>query len=118
MISHGNIIFSVAQYLVLAQVSLAVHTVRLSLLSLPSYAIMLTFFLWLYQPPTPPTPEGIPIILSYLPLHHTYGLHAYAFRGLLAPSTQVIVPKWNIKTALALIPKCVQSVFRPVSSTC
>ncbi|KAF9451831.1 acetyl-CoA synthetase-like protein [Macrolepiota fuliginosa MF-IS2] len=82
MISHGNINFSIAQSMVMAQATLEVYT-----------------------PPPPPTPEGIPCTLAFLPLHHTYGLHTYTFRAFLAPSTFVILGKWDIKTTLAVIPK-------------
>ncbi|KIM41001.1 hypothetical protein M413DRAFT_19093 [Hebeloma cylindrosporum] len=82
MISHGNLIFSVGQSLVMVQVISEVYT-----------------------PPTPGTPEGIPITLAFLPLHHTYGLHAYSFRACLAPSTLVILPKWDINVALKVIPR-------------
>jgi hypothetical protein len=49
--------------------------------------------------------EGIPVGLAFLPLHHTYGLHAYCFRNFMAPGTHVILPKWDIDSALAIIPR-------------
>ncbi|KAG6836000.1 hypothetical protein H0H93_012364 [Arthromyces matolae] len=82
MLSHGNIVYSVAQGVVMATETATVYT-----------------------PPPPQTPSGLPIGLAFLPLHHTYGLHQYAFRGLLAPSTFVILSQWNLKVALELIPK-------------
>ncbi|KAF9004607.1 hypothetical protein BDQ17DRAFT_1240838 [Cyathus striatus] len=82
MISHGNIIYSMAQVMVVRQVTATVH------------------------PPQPlKTPEGIPVSLAFLPLHHTYGLHVYCFRAMITPNTLVIMSKWNIDTALQLIPK-------------
>ncbi|TFK34780.1 hypothetical protein BDQ12DRAFT_715112 [Crucibulum laeve] len=82
MISHGNLIYSLGQVMVVAQSTALVH-----------------------NPPPPPTPEGIPIVLAFLPFHHTYGLHSYCFRAFLTPMTFVVVPKWNIETALKTIPK-------------
>ncbi|KAF8887030.1 hypothetical protein CPB84DRAFT_1684829 [Gymnopilus junonius] len=82
MISHGNIIYSLTQSIVVQQVLLKVFT-----------------------PPTPNNPEGIPIILAFLPLHHTYGLHAYCFRPCLAPGALVIMPRWDIHVALEAIPR-------------
>ncbi|KAF9483593.1 acetyl-CoA synthetase-like protein [Pholiota conissans] len=82
MISHGNIIFSISQALVVVKCNAAVYT-----------------------PPVPANPEGLGVTLAFLPLHHTYGLHAYAFRSSLIPSTYVILPRWDIKLALQVIPK-------------
>ncbi|KAG6852118.1 hypothetical protein C0991_002977, partial [Blastosporella zonata] len=82
MISHGNIVYSVSQSVVAATATAAV-----------------------YAPPPPKTPDGLPVGLAFLPFHHTYGLHTYAFRGLLAPMKFVILSQWNIKVALEIIPK-------------
>ncbi len=59
------------------------------------------------QHPPPVNPEGIPVSLAFLPLHHTYGLHTYSFRSSLAPTTYVILSQWNIDIALKAIPKYV-----------
>ncbi|KXN90934.1 putative 4-coumarate--CoA ligase 1 [Leucoagaricus sp. SymC.cos] len=82
MISHGNLNYSLAQFMVIATATMAVYT-----------------------PPQPKTPEGIPVTLAFLPLHHTYGLHAYSFRAFLAPQTSVILGSWDINVALEVIPK-------------
>ncbi|KAG6845061.1 hypothetical protein H0H87_001123 [Tephrocybe sp. NHM501043] len=82
MISHGNILYSVSQSVVAAAATADVYT-----------------------PPPPQTPSGLPVGLAFLPFHHTYGLHTYAFRGLLAPMTFVILSQWNIKVALDIIPR-------------
>jgi hypothetical protein len=58
-----------------------------------------------HKPPPPVNPEGIPVVLAFLPLHHTYGLHHYSFRSLLDPATYVIMSKWDIDLALKSIPK-------------
>ena len=50
-------------------------------------------------------PEGTPVILALLPLHHTYGLNLYAFRSCLACATLVLMPRWDTKLALRAIPK-------------
>ncbi|KAF6747808.1 amp dependent CoA ligase [Ephemerocybe angulata] len=82
MISHGNIVYSLYQVAVVAQAMLQVHT-----------------------PPTPKTPEGIPVVLAFLPIHHTYGLHSYSFRGFMAPMTQVFMRQWDVDVALSSVPK-------------
>ena len=50
-------------------------------------------------------PEGMHVVLAFLPMHHTYGLHMYAFRSCLACSTLALIPKWDVKLALKAIPK-------------
>jgi acyl-CoA synthetase (AMP-forming)/AMP-acid ligase II len=50
-------------------------------------------------------PEGIPVGLGFLPLHHTYGLYYYAFRVFLQPYTLVLLSQWDIEVALTAIPK-------------
>ncbi|ESK94691.1 4-coumarate- ligase [Moniliophthora roreri MCA 2997] len=82
MITHGNLLYSLYQTGVVTRTTMEVYT-----------------------PPTPKTPEGIPIALGFLPMHHSYGLHAYCFRSLLSPTTIVILAKWNIDVALKVIPK-------------
>ncbi|KAJ3506882.1 hypothetical protein NLJ89_g6614 [Agrocybe chaxingu] len=82
MISHGNLIFSIGQSIVMGQLIADVYT-----------------------PPTPKTPEGIPVTLAFLPLHHTYGLHGYCFRSCLSPNTLVLPSKWDIHACLKAIPK-------------
>ncbi|KJA14497.1 hypothetical protein HYPSUDRAFT_150348 [Hypholoma sublateritium FD-334 SS-4] len=82
MISHGNLMFSLGQAIVMQRAVMEVYT-----------------------PPAPANPEGIPVSLAFLPLHHTYGLHMYSFRSTLAPTTYVILSQWNIEIALKAIPK-------------
>ncbi|GLB38764.1 putative AMP-binding enzyme C-terminal domain [Lyophyllum shimeji] len=82
MISHGNIIYSIGQVVVMGAALAEVYT-----------------------PPRINTPEGIPIGLAFLPLHHSYGLHAYSFRAFLSPLTLVLMSRWDLKHALELIPK-------------
>lgn len=54
----------------------------------------------------PAPPEGHnPVLMGYLPIYHTFGLHAICLRSLLAPSTIVIIPRWNTDLVLDLIPK-------------
>lgn len=84
MISHGNIATSLLQGIVHAQVTAEV-----------------------YVAPPPPTAEGNPVAIAVLPMHHTYGLHAFAFRPFLAPCTIVLVDQWNVSSFLKLVPKCV-----------
>jgi acyl-CoA synthetase (AMP-forming)/AMP-acid ligase II len=93
MISPGNIIYSLAQALVVQQAVAKVYT-----------------------PPTPANPEGIPVTLAFLPLHHTYGLHAYCFRACLTQNTFVIMSKWDIELAFKAIPKYKVSTLMLVPS--
>ncbi|KZP23323.1 acetyl-CoA synthetase-like protein [Athelia psychrophila] len=51
------------------------------------------------------THEGIPSALVFLPLHHAYAFVVFNFRALLIPITLTVLPKWDLPTALALIPK-------------
>ncbi|PFH48608.1 hypothetical protein AMATHDRAFT_65004 [Amanita thiersii Skay4041] len=79
MISHGNFKFVLGQMMVVAQE---------------------------VEGGNPPqTPENIPKMLSYLPLHHVYELHMSCFRVFLAPQTMVMLPTWDTKLALSIIPK-------------
>ncbi|PFH48612.1 hypothetical protein AMATHDRAFT_49386 [Amanita thiersii Skay4041] len=82
MTSHGNVKFSLVQLMVIAQEVAKVHT-----------------------PPPPKTPDGVARTLAFLPMHHTYGLHAYCFRAFLTPRTFVMLPRWNTELALSIIPK-------------
>lgn len=93
-ISHGNIIFSISQAMIISKVTSEVHIVC---------CIINTDFIIsasLYSPPS--ENHGHP---SSLPLHHTGGLHLYALRSFLAPSTQVLMPKWDMNVALKAILK-------------
>ncbi|KAF8887155.1 hypothetical protein BD779DRAFT_1786298 [Infundibulicybe gibba] len=82
MISHHNVNYSLAQRAIVNQTNAEVYTA-----------------------PTPPTPEGIPVVLGFLPMHHSYGLHAYIFQNCLAPSTVVIISRWNTEVALKAVSK-------------
>ncbi|EPQ54625.1 acetyl-CoA synthetase-like protein [Gloeophyllum trabeum ATCC 11539] len=82
MITHGNLVCALAQYQAVAEAVFAV-----------------------YPPPTYATPEGIPVSLAFLPFYHTFGLHMFNFRCFLAPTTCVVVPKWNAEHVLRIIPK-------------
>ncbi|KAH9936272.1 uncharacterized protein B0H18DRAFT_1081932 [Fomitopsis serialis] len=63
--------------------------------------------------PTPPVP---PVGLAFLPYYHTYGLHMICLRGLWAPVTFVVIPKWDANLVLRLIPNCCAGGFRYVMS--
>ncbi|KAG2009620.1 AMP dependent CoA ligase [Coprinopsis cinerea AmutBmut pab1-1] len=93
MISHGNLIYSLGQAIVMGTVTAEVYT-----------------------PPPPANPEGIPVVLAMLPLHHTYGLHSYSYRAFLAPVTHVVMGKWDINVALKAIPKYKVSVIALIPS--
>ncbi|KAF9451833.1 acetyl-CoA synthetase-like protein [Macrolepiota fuliginosa MF-IS2] len=80
-ISHGNLLFAYRQAAVLQQHRLAVM-----------------------KPPTPSTPDGLPVILAFLPMHHTFGLHLYCIRGFMVPTRFVIFRKWNVAQVLKAVP--------------
>ncbi|KAK0204602.1 hypothetical protein DFS33DRAFT_1373337 [Desarmillaria ectypa] len=80
MITHGNLIYSIYQVFVMGKAEASVSSPI-------------------------DTPESIPITLAFLPMHHSYGLHAYCFRPFIVPHTYVIFPKWNLAAAMKAIPK-------------
>jgi len=82
MISHGNIAYSMLQAVVTATEAEKVQT-----------------------PPKYSTPEGFAVLLAFLPIHHTFGIHGLCFRAFLQQATQVLLSQWNIDIALKLIPK-------------
>jgi len=82
MVSHGNIIYSIRQGVALLEARAQVSA-----------------------PPTPPTPDGLPVALGFLPMHHATGLHGYCFRTFLVPCRLVILPRWNTEAVLHAIPK-------------
>jgi len=50
-------------------------------------------------------PAGIPVVLACLPFYHSYGLSFYFLAPCLAPYTLVILPRWDLGSALESIPK-------------
>jgi len=76
MISHGNIIFALAQMNLVAEVA-----------------------------PVVTYTESPRVTLAFLPLHHTYGLFVFCFISTLASGTLTILSKWDINAALRIIPK-------------
>jgi hypothetical protein len=99
MISHGNLTYSILQAITVSDEIAKVYTV--------SSLCLTTFVEFMNDSQAPPldTPEGIPVSLAFLPLHHSYGLHAYALRAFLQPSTFVLLKQWDIEIALQAIPK-------------
>jgi hypothetical protein len=100
MISHGNLTCCVYQSFIVVRETSSVYTVRYTCFRLPVLLYVFTF-----KPPTPNTPEKIPVHLGFLPLHHSYGLLVYGFGCLMSPSTVVVMRKWNIDLALDSIPR-------------
>ncbi|KAF8349615.1 hypothetical protein F5887DRAFT_878405 [Amanita rubescens] len=94
MISHGNLIFAIRQFLILLKAAMQ---------SMP--------------PPKLPTPDGLSRHLACLPMNHSYGLFTYCFRCVLSPMTLVIVPSWNLDHALDLIPKYKITTLTLIPST-
>lgn len=107
MISHGNVIFSLYQAIVVAMDAMSVAPVRV-LSSQAATIHLLT--VGSYQPAPPKTPEGIPVTLAFLPFYHSFGLHVIAFRAFMSPTTFVMLNKWNIETALKAIQRCISLV--------
>ncbi|KIY74104.1 acetyl-CoA synthetase-like protein [Cylindrobasidium torrendii FP15055 ss-10] len=81
-VSHGNISYSIEQMLITARAAARVN-----------------------PPRKVSTPEGIPLVLAFLPMCHTYALHTYCIRAGLTPKTFVIQRKWDLSDALRAIPK-------------
>ncbi|OCH91611.1 acetyl-CoA synthetase-like protein [Obba rivulosa] len=52
----------------------------------------------------PSVPEK-QVHLAFLPFYHSHGLHSFIFRCFLLSCTIVVLPKWDAKLALKLIPK-------------
>ncbi|QRW06554.1 AMP binding enzyme [Ceratobasidium sp. AG-Ba] len=78
--------------------------------------------IWLFHtvqvaPPPAPVHTEYPVALAFLPMYHTMGLHIYIFRHFFGPSTQVVLPSWNVEnvlmhikipsSAMALVPSLV-----------
>ncbi|KAH0826137.1 hypothetical protein J3R83DRAFT_5550 [Lanmaoa asiatica] len=109
MISHGNLIDSLCQMLVVASEVLKVHGVRISFLSYASSNRSI------HTPQKPPVwngPGGTNVTFNVLPIHHAYGLHITTFRSFIAPSTLVLIPKWNAEVYFDSITKYrVTSIF-------
>ncbi|KAF8548348.1 acetyl-CoA synthetase-like protein, partial [Imleria badia] len=82
MISHGNIIASISQLLVVSAETLKVQA-----------------------PPVWNGPEGMNVNFIALPVHHAYGLHISIFTCFLSPKTLVLLPKWNADVFFDSIPK-------------
>jgi acyl-CoA synthetase (AMP-forming)/AMP-acid ligase II len=82
MISHGNVIFSLYQAIVVAMDAMSIS-----------------------PPAVPDTPEGLNVTLVFLPFYHSFGLHIISFRAFMARSTYVIMSQWSIESALQAIQK-------------
>lgn len=51
------------------------------------------------------------MLLTCLPLYHTFGLNVFVFQALGFPCTQAVMPQWNVEQVFNLVPK---SVFTPL----
>ena len=106
MISHGNLIDSLLQVIVMSAEALKVQPVCISLLS------VCHFLIWVLQKPTVWNgPAGRNVTFNVLPIHHVYGLHITTFRSFFTPTTLVLLPKWNADVYFDSIPKYV-SLFK------
>ncbi|KAJ3538651.1 hypothetical protein NM688_g6485 [Phlebia brevispora] len=52
-----------------------------------------------------PPLSGTPASLLFLPFHHAYGLYFAVLRPFVAPASTVMIPQWNIKTVLEIVPR-------------
>ncbi|KAG1735180.1 hypothetical protein EDB19DRAFT_1995302 [Suillus lakei] len=82
MISHGNIIHTT--------LGLMVHHMELAKILEPA--------VW-------DTPDGIQVYFNVLPVYHSFALFMTSFFNFIAPSTIVILPKWNIDLFFDSVPK-------------
>ncbi|KAF9240269.1 acetyl-CoA synthetase-like protein [Melanogaster broomeanus] len=82
MISHGNLIDSLAQIFVVNNESLKAQ-----------------------KPPIWNGPGGMNVIFNVLPIHHAYGLHITTFRCFFNPTSVVLLSKWDADIYLDAIPK-------------
>ncbi|KAF8125729.1 hypothetical protein EV363DRAFT_1350027 [Boletus edulis] len=82
MISHGNLIDSLCQILVMSAEVLKVQA-----------------------PPVWNGPGGLNVTFNVLPIHHAYGLHIATFRCFFSPTTLLLLPKWNHDVFFDSIPK-------------
>lgn len=53
--------------------------------------------------PTLPTSDGLPVVLAFLPMHHTFGFHIYTIRAFIVPTQFVIFRKWDTGRVLRAI---------------
>ncbi|TRM61394.1 hypothetical protein BD626DRAFT_502382 [Schizophyllum amplum] len=108
MITHGNLVASTLQMGVVGQVM--------------QEAVAKAAATGATAAAPPPRPTS----LAFLPMYHTYGLHGALFRPLLAPSTVVVMRKWDVGkgleairryniTALALVPSVVHQLVTHAS---
>ncbi|KZS92177.1 amp dependent CoA ligase [Sistotremastrum niveocremeum HHB9708] len=79
-VSHSNVNASLVQYLMGVRETMKVYT-------------------------PPAVPGDIYKTLAVLPFSHTYALHILILRPLLAPSTIVVLPKWDVNLAIDTIQK-------------
>jgi acyl-CoA synthetase (AMP-forming)/AMP-acid ligase II len=67
-------------------------------------------------PPQLQTLEKIPTSLGFLPMYHCYGLQNYSFRTFFSPTTQILMPKWDVEAALQAIQRYRVSHFSLIPS--
>jgi len=79
IISHGSLIYSIMQWGLTTQEVLK------------------------FRPPLEDAPQAC--TLGFLPIYHSFGLHVYVFRSILAGAKVVVMPRWNLQLALECIPK-------------
>ncbi|KAF7340309.1 hypothetical protein MVEN_01950000 [Mycena venus] len=81
MITHGNVICSIYQTIVVGQVAEPFSSVKAARKKIQ------------------------PVTICPLPMFHSYGLHVYILRATLAPVTYVILEKWNTPQYLKAVVK-------------
>lgn len=86
MITHGNLLASLYQYVVMGQETAKVQERQK----------------W-------NGPGGMQVLFNVLPIHHAYGLNVATFRCFSEPVTVLFLSKWSAETFLDAIPKLVLS---------
>ncbi|EIM81740.1 acetyl-CoA synthetase-like protein [Stereum hirsutum FP-91666 SS1] len=58
-----------------------------------------------YGTTQPSTADAPAVSIAFLPMYHAMCLHNVIFRGLISPTTFIIMPRWDINAVLELVPR-------------
>jgi len=64
-----------------------------------------------FKRPTLPTSDGLPVVLAFLPMHHTFGFHIYTIRAFVAPTRFIIFRKWDTGRVLRAIAQLSPQIY-------
>ena len=112
MISHGNLVFSLMQGVVMIQESAKIADVRYNIFLLRPVMLISTIL----QPPPDATTQ-IPVILSFLPMFHSYSLHYTCLRSARrsSPTHPLLSIMFTFQTAHTAGHSCYFSAVEPQS---